>query len=64
MVREMTPGVGVLFTSDEGRTLLNENGAGLTVPGPADLKPTKEITPTNGTSPTPTPVGGGNGSTP
>lgn len=57
MVRELTPGVGVLFTSDEGRTLLNENGAGLTVPGPPELEPAKAITPA--TAPVPANTNGG-----
>lgn len=39
MIREITPGVGVVVTSDEGRAILNEHGAGLTIPGPTDLGP-------------------------
>lgn len=34
MIKEMTPGVGVLITADEGRSLLNASGADLLVPGP------------------------------
>lgn len=37
MVREITPGVGVFITSDEGRAILNEKGAGLVIPGPPEL---------------------------
>ena len=37
MVKEITPGIGVVMTSDEGRAILNENGADLPIPGPTDL---------------------------
>jgi len=39
MVREITPGVGVVVTSDEARAILNEHGAGLSIPGPDELGP-------------------------
>lgn len=38
-VKELTPGVGVLITADEARTILNANGAALEVPAPTTGDP-------------------------
>lgn len=42
-IKELTPGVGVLITPDEGRMILNEAGAKLAVPAPPTLAPSKQL---------------------
>lgn len=44
-IKEITPGIGVVVSSDEGRAILNSFGADLGIPGPDGLGPAQQALP-------------------